>query len=177
MLLQQELDQDRVERRNDQFRHAMELEEQRQSYEGEIVRILSMYKLAEVIAERALGGVITLHAVYQENKSFASTQAVAATDRVQELEDKLHSVEADREQLRTALRAVTEENDELRGDLHRNESFYAVMETSYTETVQRCKMLQAALDSFEARHKDEVRQVELQCFRLKERYFISAPTH
>lgn len=57
----------------------------------------------------------------------------------------------------------------LRADIKRNESFHSVMEASYMETVERCKMLQQSLDSLETKYKDELKQTEMDCYRLKER--------
>lgn len=37
------------------------------------------------------------------------------------------------------------------------------------ETVERCKMLQQSLDSLETKYKDELKQTEMDCYRLKER--------
>lgn len=88
---------------------------------------------------------------------------------MQEVEAIGRAAEAENADLSAELRRVRHENDELRAELRRNETFYKVMETSYNETVQRWKILQANLDSFECKHKDEIKQAELECYRLKER--------
>lgn len=49
--LQRQIEQERVQHRNEEHYRAMELEEQRQSYEGEITRVLAMYKQSEVGGE------------------------------------------------------------------------------------------------------------------------------
>lgn len=51
----------------------------------------------------------------------------------------------------------------------RNDKFHSVMESSYTETVQRCRLLQERLDSAEVKHREETKQAELDYYRLKER--------
>lgn len=50
LTLQQELENERIQRKNESYTRQLELEEQKQSYEGEMTRVLAMYKQAEVLA-------------------------------------------------------------------------------------------------------------------------------
>lgn len=54
--------------------------------------------------------------------------------------------------------------------MQRNKQFYDVMEASYNETALRCKQIQQSLTTLETKYREDMKQADLDLYRLKERF-------
>ena len=149
--LQAELDKERITRKNDSRSLELNAEEQKQAAEGELNRVVFMCREAE------------------SDRRHFQQEAEGLQFRLSQCEARASLIEQERSKLLAELKVYYDENTKLNAEQKQNVKYTTMLESSYQEMSIRANNLSTTLAEITSKHSDEVKTLEMECFKLKER--------